>query len=241
MASDSRPITQTLARKGFRFVETASQQLARLPGISAELVDQIGTVASPDTALSSIEKIAESYGADRLFALLDADAQLSQRLLIVLGTSAALGEFLARHPEFLTDLGADQLSTNALPIDEQRRQLGQAKNSDELRIHYRRNLLHIAARDLNAYTSFEESSAELADLAVATLGAALALAHSDTEDARLCRLAVMAMGKTGGRELNYISDVDVIFVYEPSAGADDNLGRCPTRVVSRPLAHARRC
>lgn len=221
MAPDSRPIPQTLARKGFRSVQTASQQLARLPGIPAELVNQIGTVASPDTALTSIEWIAESYGADRLFALLGADAQLCQRLLIVLGTSEALGEFLARHPEYLTDLGVDQLSTTALPLDEQRRELGQAKTPDELRIHYRRNLLHIAARDLNDYTSFEESSAELADLAVATLGAALALAHAENEDSHLCRLAIMAMGKTGGRELNYISDVDVIFVYEPAAGADE--------------------
>ena len=79
----------------------------------------------------------------------------------------------------------------------------------------------IAARDLTALTSFEESSAELADLAMATLGAALRIARADEQDADTCRLAVIAMGKTGGRELNYLSDVDVVFVHEPAEGADE--------------------
>jgi glutamate-ammonia-ligase adenylyltransferase len=40
------------------------------------------------------------------------------------------------------------------------------------------------------------------------------------EAAATCRLAVVAMGKCGGRELNYVSDVDVVFVAEPARHAD---------------------
>ncbi|MGI9085850.1 MAG: bifunctional [glutamine synthetase] adenylyltransferase/[glutamine synthetase]-adenylyl-L-tyrosine phosphorylase, partial [Aeromicrobium sp.] len=65
------------------------------------------------------------------------------------------------------------------------------------------------------------SWAELADLAWDTFGSALALPRVGEADADSCRLAIVAMGKTGGRELNYLSDVDVIFVYEPARGADE--------------------
>ena len=41
------------------------------------------------------------------------------------------------------------------------------------------------------------------------------------EDAASVRLAVIAMGKCGGHELNYVSDVDVIFVHEPVEGGSE--------------------
>ena len=152
---------------------------------------------------------------------MEGDADLRQRVLVVLGTSEALGAFLSQHPEFIEELAGDTLSPTPLPLAERRAVMESATDADELRITYRRMLLRIAARDLTALTSFEESSAELADLAVATLGAALRIAREDEADADTCRLAVIAMGKTGGRELNYLSDVDVIFVHEPADGADE--------------------
>ncbi|MDQ3155348.1 MAG: bifunctional [glutamine synthetase] adenylyltransferase/[glutamine synthetase]-adenylyl-L-tyrosine phosphorylase [Actinomycetota bacterium] len=221
MAPDAREIPRTLARKGFQSVDAAVVHLDILGDVPEELVDQIAGVASPDTALGSLADIAESYGSAKLLKLLAGDTELRQRLLIVLGTSLALGDFLARHPEFVTDLGANELSRTPLDLAGFRRQMASATNPDELRISYHRKLLHIATRDLTALTSFEDSSAEIADLAVATLGAALDIARRDEPDEGLCRLAIIAMGKTGGRELNYISDVDVIFVYEPAEGADD--------------------
>src|SRR5690606_13162594 len=49
----------------------------------------------------------------------------------------------------------------------------------------------------------------------------------------LVRLSVIAMGKTGGHELNYISDVDVIFVHEPTDDADDQrAAAAATRLAS---------
>ncbi len=196
--------------------------LAELGEVPDELVEQIASVASPDTALSSLEAIASSMGAPTLLEVLQGDAELRQRLLIVLGTSEALGDFLARHPEHVHDLAADELSLRPISLEQRRRQMEEATTADELRIAYYRKLLHIAARDLTALTTFEESSAELSDLAISTLGAALRIARTGEPNADLCRLTIMAMGKTGGHELNYLSDVDVIFVYEPVGDADEH-------------------
>lgn len=233
MAPDAREIPRTLARKGFQSGEAAVAHLKLLGDVPDALVDQIAGVASPDTALGSLAAIAESYGSAPLLKLLEGDDELRQRLLIVLGTSLALGDFLARHPEFVTDLAADELSRTALSVDEQRAFMSEATSAEELRIFYHRKLLHIATRDLTALTSFEESSSEIADLAIATLGAALELAKAKDHDAELARLAIVAMGKTGGRELNYISDVDVIFVYEAQKGADEHAAlKAATRLAA---------
>lgn len=219
-----------LARRGFRDGERAVANLALLPGIDDTLVEQIASVASPDTALGSLVDIADSWGADRLLSTLRADDELRHRLLIVLGTSEALGGFLARHPEHLTDLAADELSTEPLDLATRRKQMEEATTADELRVGYYRKLLHLAARDLTALTTFEQSSGELADLAVATLGAALRIAEADEPDAHRCKLAIVAMGKTGGSELNYHSDVDVIFVHEPT---DDDVDGDAAQVATR--------
>ena len=62
----------------------------------------------------------------------------------------------------------------------------------------------------------------LAELAEAALEAALAIAREEYGDGHeACRLAIIGMGKTGGGELNYVSDVDVIFVAEPADGTDE--------------------
>ena len=100
---------------------------------------------------------------------------------------------------------------------------------DALRVEYRRLLLRLASRDLTHHLGVDDAAAELADLAAGTLDAALAVARAKVgESAASCRLAVIAMGKCGGHELNYVSDVDVIFVAEPVGG------------VRRAAGHARR-
>ncbi|MCW2752583.1 MAG: bifunctional glutamine-synthetase adenylyltransferase/deadenyltransferase, partial [Aeromicrobium sp.] len=194
MVKDAAEIAQTLARKGFRNGELALANLQQLGDLPDALVDQIAQVASPDTALNSLTAIAGKFGAPKLLKLLESDRELRQRLLVVLGTSEALGDFLSRHPEFISDLAEDELLPTPLPLETRRAQMADTTTADELRVAYYRKLLHIAARDLTALTSFEESSAELADLAVATLGAALAIARTQDSDADLCRFAIMAMG-----------------------------------------------
>jgi glutamate-ammonia-ligase adenylyltransferase len=93
---------------------------------------------------------------------------------------------------------------------------------DALRVEYRRQLLGIAARDLTGVDGFVDTTASLSDLADAALEGALALARAEVDDHDACRLSVIAMGKCGARELNYISDVDVVFVAEAADGFDES-------------------
>src|SRR5699024_11103759 len=63
--------------------------------------------------------------------------------------------------------------------------------------------------------------AALADLAAAALEGALLLARAETDGEQGCSFTVVGMGKTGGRELNYLSDVDVIFLAGPRGAATE--------------------
>ena len=112
-------------------------------------------------------------------------------------------------------------------------------------VAYKRHLLHLAARDLTGVASTEEVASELADIAAAVLCAALAVSRAQLPaGATPCRIAVLAMGKCGGSELNYASDVDVIFVAAPAlpapgAGAsqdDDAALRTATKLATGLIA-----
>src|SRR5687767_1928483 len=192
---------KALARAGFRDGERAARLIDDLPGIPAGLVERLTLAADPDLALEALFSLAEYIGEEAVWTAV-ADPATLERLVLVIGTSQALGEFIVLHPEALDDL------RSTAPIGAL---VGTASDVNALRVAYRRELVSIAARDLDGATSFVESSGALADLAMATLGAALRIASEGEPEASSCRLAAIAMGKTGGRELNYCSDVDVIF------------------------------
>ncbi|HVE96107.1 MAG TPA: bifunctional [glutamine synthetase] adenylyltransferase/[glutamine synthetase]-adenylyl-L-tyrosine phosphorylase [Pseudonocardiaceae bacterium] len=110
---------------------------------------------------------------------------------------------------------------------------------------YRDLIAELAAADLATVVepelqvlSFEQVGAALADLAVGVLHAALAVAVTEVvgPDAQPPRLAVIGMGKCGGAELNYVSDVDVIFV----SGAEDELSAA-TKLASATMRVASTC
>jgi glutamate-ammonia-ligase adenylyltransferase len=121
--------------------------------------------------------------------------------------------------ELLRATGSDPAA--AVPVSS----LDVGAGTDALRVAYRRRLLWLAARDLAAEDPLAvvpTIARELADLAAAALEAALALARGDLpEGSEDCRIAVLGMGKCGGRELNYVSDVDVIYVVEATEGGDE--------------------
>jgi glutamate-ammonia-ligase adenylyltransferase len=106
--------------------------------------------------------------------------------------------------------------------------------ADALRVAYRDELLTTVVRDLVHGARVDDIAEELADLADAALEAGLAIARAELPaDSVPCRLAIIAMGKCGGRELNYVSDVDVIFVAEPLEGGDEEAAlRTATRLAS---------
>jgi glutamate-ammonia-ligase adenylyltransferase len=160
---------------------------------------------------------------------------LRDRLLGVLGASTALADHLTRHPEDWHALVTYESIDLHPDTEEFERGLRAATDPDALRVAYRRCLLGIAARDVCGTSDLARTAAELADLATATLRVALAMAAAEEPgDAAACHLAVIGMGKCGGHELNYVSDVDVIFVAEPAEGVEEGKAlQAATRLASR--------
>ncbi|MBW8729927.1 MAG: bifunctional [glutamine synthetase] adenylyltransferase/[glutamine synthetase]-adenylyl-L-tyrosine phosphorylase [Terrabacter sp.] len=200
----------------------------------------MGDTADPDQCLLGLVRVAESlaglgdppdWGISALAAELATPGVGRERVLGVLGASTALVDELVRHPEHWVDAAraerrpGEQVRSDLVHAVTDER--GEHTPLDALRIAYRRGLLRIAALDVTAADPLAEMPAvgeALAELAEAALEAALAIAREEYgEGHEVCRLAVIGMGKTGGGELNYVSDVDVIFVAEPADGADEDL------------------
>lgn len=237
-----------LLRHGFTD-PSAAERLLDLPELSSVrsdpvLLDALGATADPDLALRGVVRLVEAEEADERQILLDTlvtAKPLRDRLLGVLGASEALGDHLARHPRDWQALVTYEATDLHPGVPEFERELEGADDPDALRAAYRRCLLSIAARDVCGTTDVAETAAELADLATATLRAALAIARTAAPaDAAQCRLAVIAMGKCGGHELNYVSDVDVIFVAEPADPADGADESAAMQAATRLAAHLMR-
>ncbi|MFD6344439.1 bifunctional [glutamine synthetase] adenylyltransferase/[glutamine synthetase]-adenylyl-L-tyrosine phosphorylase [Streptomyces roseolus] len=218
-----------LLRHGFTD-PSGAERLLDLPELAAlrgdpVLLDALGATADPDLALRGLVRLVEAQpetGRQTLTTTLLSAKPFRDRLLGVLGASEALADHLARHPGDWETLVTYEAADLHPGVTEFERGLAGAADPVALRVAYRRCLLGIAARDVCGTTDVAQTAAELADLATATLRAALALARAaEPADAARCRLAVIAMGKCGGHELNYVSDVDVIFVGEPVEGADE--------------------
>lgn len=226
-------------------------------GETSPLVESLGAAASPDDALVALTRIAASCraaGEGRVEALRTVltTGTTREALVAVLGASTALADHLARHPD---DLGA---LTEPSPLPDSaeavRSELLDAVGAtgdvpvappggvDAMRRAYRRRLLRIAAADLVAPDPLEvlpAVGAALADLAAAALESALALARGEQPDLGAgTRLAVIGMGKCGGRELNYVSDVDVIYVAEPAPGHEEDEALATATRLSAALARA---
>ncbi len=244
-----------LVRLGIVDIERAEKILQRpalaqlLGGPSLDLLSSLTGVADPDQALVMLERLFERSDA-RTATLFQADQDFRGRLLDVLGMSEALGDFLVRHPEqvgvladgealaqapiasevrgrILASIGADAYSQLAVSRDNSTATL------DELRIAYRRELLGIASRDLSQLAPMKLVATWLSDLADAVLEAGVAIARSGLPaDHADCRFSVIGMGKCGGRELNYVSDVDVIFVAEAVDGDEDAALRTATLIAT---------
>lgn len=210
-----------LAKIGFADLGAAGQALASIPAGVAPL---FAAAADPDQALRFVGTLREA-APDAVAAILQ-DAASAQRLLRILGASEGMAQFLVRHPEQLAAVG-DPL---AAPLTEAKyrallkksvtRKAGEA-GWIALRVAYRRELLRLAAWDLEQPSGLavvDRVGEALADLAGAALDASLQLARGATrfteEQLEATRLAIIGMGKAGARELNYLSDVDVIFVTE---------------------------
>ncbi len=248
MASTERRAALTdLARAGFADLTSSSAALDELSELVEvardDLVERARRAADPDGAVQACLRIARRDAAALVRALTDA----GDVLWLLLGASSGLADFFFRHPEELAELRG---SGHALPAPEEMRATlleavgadaeGFASASDEtawnaLRVRYRRIVARIAAYDLSAADAtavLPDVAAALADAAGAALDASLCAARTRAahamfprEQVAATRLAVIGMGKTGARELNYVSDVDVIFVGGAVEDAELSEGR----------------
>ncbi|WP_433829050.1 bifunctional [glutamine synthetase] adenylyltransferase/[glutamine synthetase]-adenylyl-L-tyrosine phosphorylase [Actinoplanes sp. CA-015351] len=242
-ADNGARATDLLGADGLRLWDTTTQ--GPVDAAAADLLDALSKTADPNLALRQLHRLAESVSraAERsngaratgpgsvfvhnaataeLLGELSGDQGLKRRLLAVLGASSALGDHLVANPDEWRTLATGK---SGLPPDAEGRLALEDSMGDRpptvpaLRTAYRISLLRIAAADLTGGRGLEPTMAALSRLADETLAAAYAIAvaglPAGTPEPRL---AVIAMGKCGGNELNYVSDVDVIFV---AAGDED--------------------
>lgn len=247
---NSRPAHSTteLLAVGFVDLDLVRRFLdaEELAGIDrGALLDGLRQAADPDQALTCLVRLLSRAPS---VAALAADRTAHRPLFRLLGASEALSDFLTRHPEHASLL-AEQRGKDFAPVPDGvwRDTLLRAVGADPtevtpvasgtgqdvvkaLRVAYRAGITDVALRDVCAAdptACLGPVASELSDLAGAALEGALAVARAELAqahsglDPRAIRLAVIGMGKCGARELNYISDVDVIWVHDVAADADE--------------------
>ncbi|MFI2666069.1 bifunctional [glutamine synthetase] adenylyltransferase/[glutamine synthetase]-adenylyl-L-tyrosine phosphorylase [Micromonospora carbonacea] len=207
--------------------DLALRQLHRL--VEAERRTTGGT-ATPATNGSGAGGAGDRAAGSAVLDALHADPGLRRRLVAVLGASSALGDHLVANPRQWPVLatapdGLAPAAEGRLDLAAAARVTPSTQPVAVLRQAYRLALLRIAAADLTGGRALEQTMAALSALADATLAAAYDIAVGELpEGTAVPRLGVVAMGKCGGGELNYVSDVDVIFV----CAEDDELPAATT-------------
>lgn len=189
------------------------------------LLTAIGGTADPDSALLNFESFVENVPSPlNLLSLLQANPQALENLMGLMGASPFLTQILVRNPEYfywLLEKGRLQAAYDAqyfkaeaekavAPFTDPGRAL------DALRRLRRRESLRIGAQDILGYTKMGQTVTQVSWLADAILHKAfeiLAAGRLQPEDG----FAVFGLGKLGGEELNFSSDVDLIFVYSDTA------------------------
>jgi glutamate-ammonia-ligase adenylyltransferase len=226
----ARELTLTdLARLGFAELDLAASLLGGELSVAAPWVSLFADAANPDQALRLLTNLLRA--APRETGALLADEEAAHRLIRVLGASEGLGEFFQRQPAALDSLAsaiaaplsAEQYRTDIVAAVSDLQVTDEEILFTRLRVRYRWHLARLTAFDLAQHdplTGLDAVAAALADLAAAALDASLQVARRFTRFSRAdvagTRLAIIGMGKAGARELNYVSDVDVIFVVEGS-------------------------
>src|SRR6266536_933270 len=243
----------TLVRLGFDDPESLAVELEALgawpprPGANGHrLLEELAASANPTLATRALAAIAQATSDPGAFAAgLRRRPALRRRLIAVVAASRSLGRWLAAHPDEVERLGDGRALAAPRPRAELVRQARAAVPASAgveagwrgLRRFRRRELLRVAVRDLDGGAPVDSVGAELANLADACLQAGLELAtraQAAPGDPPV-GLAVLAMGKLGGRELNYVSDIDVLFCHEPATGADAELAGKLAGAIAREL------
>ncbi|MFR0558164.1 bifunctional [glutamine synthetase] adenylyltransferase/[glutamine synthetase]-adenylyl-L-tyrosine phosphorylase [Pseudoscardovia radai] len=225
-----------------------------LPGEYLDaLVDELQHACDPDCALRHLADLVESgHTQPGCFG----DASAFRRLIRVLGASDYLGRLMETRSDILDAVTGDAYASRSWTREKRRADLLEAAGADPadanpvatlplaeatngMRRRYWRQMAAIAAYDVSAPDPLEvqpQVSLALSDAADAAIEAALAISRSVVDGASGCLFAVIGMGKLGARELNYMSDCDLIYAVEP-AGDDaphgDALNRLGTKIATQ--------
>ena len=211
----------------------------------------------PDMALNNLERfLADPGGALQLPALLEGRARTLETLLQLLSTSQYFCDLLVSNPDFLDMLRVPlRRSPSQAEMQAQLQAEVDAAYEDStilraFRRFRQRQILRIGTNDVIRDRPLEEITRDISRVADASLEVALATAlrhignrfgQPYTSAGQPARCVILAFGKLGGEELNYSSDIDLMFVYDDegatrgrrvaSVGNDEFFGRVVTEVV----------
>jgi glutamate-ammonia-ligase adenylyltransferase len=191
--------------------------------ISPEVLGRtLAEAPDPELARVALSRVGEDPSARTALSapeVLPAAARL-------LGFSRAAADFLVAHPDEAAALANVAARSDAELDEEIAADLAHHASAQALGIFRRRAMLRVAARDLLG-ASLEEVVAEISRVAETLLRAAL-------ETVGATGLSVVSLGKLGGAELNYSSDVDLLFVHADDASAGEASASEVVRLLSEP-------
>ncbi|PWG66482.1 bifunctional [glutamine synthetase] adenylyltransferase/[glutamine synthetase]-adenylyl-L-tyrosine phosphorylase [Bifidobacterium callitrichidarum] len=210
----------------------------------AELLGMLSHACDPDVALRNFVDIVNAMqSSGRDLSRVMPDGAALKRLVTVLGVSDAMGKFMRFKPDLVEAAAVDNCDSHLFNHAQRRAHLLRAVGADPdepahpvatkdlaeaataLRASYRKQLAAIIAQDAVADdpTAIQPTiSRELSDLADAALEGALAIARHEVPGSEHVRFTIIGMGKLGAQELNYVSDVDLIYVVEPADKETDH-------------------
>jgi glutamate-ammonia-ligase adenylyltransferase len=224
-----------------RLAVAAGRARPAFDGLRPHLLAALADCADPDHALVNFERFAEAFSPPALFPALEKHPRTLEILLTLFAGSQFLTEILLRNPEYTNLLyrrnrlsvhkSAAQVAAEALNT------LGQnmpySEQLDALRRYQRSELLRIGVSDLLDLFDLAATYAQLSALADGLARACLAVSalHLGLEEALRLKggetpgFVVLALGKLGAGELNYSSDVDLIFIADEDAARRVPLGK----------------
>lgn len=161
----------------------------------------IEQTADPDTTSNRLHTLLENEQAARIFDSFTDDQKSG--LIQILGISRFLSHFLHRHPDVVSLIGSPY----------QPSEINNISDVNELRLYKYRSLLQITWMDVCNVCPYETVLSDLSHLADSVIRISnLLVAKDSSEFDQDVDIAIMALGKLGANELNYSSDVDLVFV-----------------------------